>query len=235
MHQARPVGIVDVIGGGRTSGKNFTGVLLGPLLVKPDKPIVSTPSSLLETTPPHHDGADLTALLTRVADGDSVAFAQFYDLTSPRLFGLVLRIVRGSDHAAEVTQEVYLQIWAQASRFEPSRGSVWAWITTLAHRRAVDRVRTVAGSATRDHNFAARQHVCAIDEVWENVSRRIDALAVRDALLRLSPKQREALTLAYFEGRTSADIAASLDIAISTVKTRIRDGLINLRTHLVVG
>ena len=187
-----------------------------------------------EIEPRQRDDANLTALLIRVADGDSVAFAELYDHTSPRLFGLVLRVVRCADHAAEVLQEVYLQIWGQASGFEPSRGSVWAWMTTLAHRRAVDRVRTVTGSTTRDRNFAAGQHGSAIDEVWENVSQRIDTLAVRDAMLRLSPKQREALTLAYFEGRTSADIAGMLDIAVGTVKTRIRDGLISLRGQLII-
>lgn len=194
---------------------------------------MSTPSSLAPIRSRPRDDTELTVLLMRVAQGDTNAFAELYDLTSPRLFGLILRIVRGTDHAAEVAQEVYLQIWAQASRFEPGRGSVWAWMNTLAHRRAVDRIRTVAGSATTDHDFAAGQHVSAIDEVWENVSQRIDALAVRDALLKLSPKQREALTLAYFEGRTSADIASQLDIAVGTVKTRIRDGLISLRTQLV--
>lgn len=194
---------------------------------------MSTPSSLAHTRPRHHDDADLTALLVRIADGDTFAFAELYDRTGPRLFGLVLRVVRGSDHAAEVAQEVYLQIWAQASRFDQSRGSVWAWMSTMAHRRAVDRVRSVAMSATRDHNFAARHHERATDEVWENVSQNIDVLAVRDAMLKLTPKQRQALTMAYFDGRTSADIATLLDIAVGTVKTRIRDGLIGLRTQLV--
>ncbi|GAA3580580.1 sigma-70 family RNA polymerase sigma factor [Microlunatus spumicola] len=180
------------------------------------------------------EAAELADLLRRVARGDADAFALLYDATSTRTYGVVWRVLRSADHAAEVTQEVYTEVWRQAARFEESKGSVTAWITTMAHRRAIDRVRSVTSEVARDEHYARAEPGREIDHVWEGVSERLDADRVRKGLESLTPIQREALTLAYFGGYTQSQVAERLKVPLGTVKTRIRDGLISLRNTLGV-
>ncbi|WP_091185143.1 ECF RNA polymerase sigma factor SigK [Microlunatus flavus] len=180
------------------------------------------------------EAARLVTLLHEVAAGDADAFARLYDATSTRTFGVVWRVLRSSDHAAEVTQEVYTEVWRQAARFDASKGSVSAWITTMAHRRAIDRVRAVTSEVARDEHYALTEVGREVDHVWEDVSEHLDAERVRDGLARLSAVQREALTLAYFGGLTQSQVAERLRLPLGTVKTRMRDGLASLRKVLVV-
>ena len=173
-------------------------------------------------------GEDLGRVMLAVAAGESQAFARFYRRTSPHVRGLALRVLRCPEHAADVTQEVYLQVWQQAARFDPDRGAVLPWLMTLTHRRAVDRVRRIATSRRRQEK-AAWPGVGAGDVVVETVLARAEAAEVRRAVSELSLLQREALLMVYAEGRTAAQIAAVLDTPVGTVKSRIRDGLNNLR------
>ena len=100
--------------------------------------------------------ARLVELVGLCARGHEDAFAELYDLTSARIHGLVLRVLRSADHAAEVTQEVYVEIWRQSARYNADKGSVLAWMTTLAHRRAVDRVRSVSSEVAREERYAVQ-------------------------------------------------------------------------------
>lgn len=174
-------------------------------------------------------------LITQCARGDDSSFAELYDLTSSRIYGLVLRVLRAPELAGEVTQEVYLEIWQQCSRYTRDKGSVLAWMTTIAHRRAVDRVRAERSRIERDSRHAASSAVPEYDTVWEGVGRNLDADRVRRALDSLTRIQREALSLAYFGGYTQSQVAQLLGLPLGTVKTRIRDGLIGLRDTLGVG
>ncbi len=176
----------------------------------------------------------LGELLAASARGDQQAFAELYDQTSGRVHGVVLRVLRSPDHAAEVTQEVFVEVWRQAARYNPGKGSVYAWITTMAHRRAVDRVRSVSSETARDVRYAEENVEREIDEVWAGVDQRLDVERVRRALLKLTKLQREALTLAYFGGYSQSQVAKQLNVPLGTVKTRIRDGLIGLRDVLGV-
>jgi RNA polymerase sigma-70 factor (ECF subfamily) len=176
--------------------------------------------------------AELVDLVHRSARGDQDAFAELYDRTSRRVHGIVWRVLRSPDHAAEVTQEVYTEVWRQAARYEAAKGSVLAWVATMAHRRAVDRVRSVTREVARDEHYALSGTAREVDHVWEGVEQRLDAQRVRQGLETLSPIQREALTLAYFGGLTQTEIAARLHLPLGTVKTRVRDGLIRLRDAL---
>lgn len=176
----------------------------------------------------------LVELMSRAARGQDEAFAELYDRTSSRVYGLVLRVVRSPDHAAEVTQEVYVEVWQQATRFDSHRGSVLAWMMTMAHRRAVDRVRSVTRSTSRDQTWASHSHEQVRDEAWEGVETRLDVERVRKGLRSLTEIQREALSLAYFGGYTHTQVAQLLKLPLGTVKTRIRDGLIGLRDALGV-
>lgn len=180
------------------------------------------------------DAAHLADLIDRSARGHEEAFAELYDLTSSRIYGIVLRVLRSADHSAEVTQEVYVEVWRQSARYARDKGSVMAWMSTMAHRRAVDRVRSVSSEVVRDERYAASDADRGGDQVWEHVDQRLDVERVRKGMASLTTIQREALSLAYFGGYTQSEVASLLKLPLGTVKTRIRDGLIGLRDALGV-
>jgi RNA polymerase sigma-70 factor, ECF subfamily len=180
--------------------------------------------------PPPAGGSGLAGLLARVARGDQAAFAMVYDRAAGQVFGLVLRVVRDPAQSEEVTQEVMLEVWRTASRFDPHRGTAEAWLMTLAHRRAVDRVRSGLAAAQREARAAVAE--TDYDVVAEEVETRLDAQRVRRCLGSLTDLQRESVTLAYYGGYTYREVAGLLGVAVGTVKTRMRDGLIRLRDCL---
>ncbi len=175
-------------------------------------------------------GTDLAALLALVARGDEAAFTTVYDRAAAQVYGLVRRVVRDPAQSEEVTQEVMLEVWRTASRFDPHRGSAMAWLMTLAHRRAVDRVRSASAAAQREVQAAAA--ATDYDATAEEVQTRLDAQQVRRCLDSLTELQRESVTLAYYGGYTYREVASLLGVAAGTVKTRMRDGLIRLRDCL---
>jgi RNA polymerase sigma-70 factor, ECF subfamily len=176
---------------------------------------------------PAHDlaAAHLADLMARCATGDQTVFGELYELTSRRVYGIVLKVLRSPDQAQEVTQEVYVEVWKQASTYKPDRGSVIAWMATMAHRRAVDRVRSVTSEVARDERYAFIDQDRESDEVWDSVAQQYDVERVRGALTHLTAIQRQAIQLAYYEGLTQSQIATKLRLPLGTVKTRIRDGL----------
>jgi len=175
---------------------------------------------------------DLTDLVRRSAGGDETAFAALYDATSARVYGLAIRITRSPELAAEVVQEVYFMAWEQSERFQSSRGSVLGWLCTMAHRRAVDRVRQVVSERDREQTYEDQRPKSAADQTWEEVEQSMAAQEVRDGLGTLTPLQRQAVALAYYDGCTHQEVARQLDIPLGTAKARIRDGLNSLRSAL---
>lgn len=184
---------------------------------------------------PEGTGVSLADLLRRSARGDEAAFASVYDETSARVFGLVLRVVRDRAQAEEVTQEVYLEVWRTASRFDPSKGSALSWLMTMAHRRSVDRVRSAESVSRNDTSYHRAGHVPDHDSTAEAAETSLEAARVRQAMATLTDAQRQALELAYFGGYTHTEVATMLDLPVGTAKTRIRDGLIRLRDTMGVG
>ena len=176
--------------------------------------------------------AELVELLKACSLGEEAAFAKLYDATTTRLFGLVLRIVRDRAQAEEVTQDAYLDIWRNCSRFDPDRGSALSWLMTIGHRKAVDRVRSAEAARRRDTAYESRDQAAPFDQTVEEAHRNLDAQRVRRALDTLTEAQRGALELAYFGGYTHREVATMLDLPVGTAKTRIRDGLIRLRDTL---
>ncbi|GAB2775293.1 sigma-70 family RNA polymerase sigma factor [Terrabacter koreensis] len=176
----------------------------------------------------------LERLLRRAATGDESAFAELYDAVSARLFGLVRRVVRDPAQSEEVTQEVFLEIWRHSARFDPSKGAALSWMLTIAHRKAVDRVRSAEAARHRDEGYGASTHDVTHDSTSEAVVERLDAERVHRALETLTQAQRQALELAYLGGYTHTEVASMLDLPLGTAKTRIRDGLIRLRDTLGV-
>ena len=181
------------------------------------------------------DPPTLEELLSAVARGDQAAFADLYDRVAGPVYGLVRRVLRDPSQSEEITQEVLLEVWRTATRFDHHRGSAQGWIMTMAHRRAVDRVRSEQASRNRDERVATLNAAGgSFDEVAEDVEIRIEQQQVRQALGRLTDLQRQAVELAYYQGYTYREVAELLDAPLGTVKTRLRDGLIRLRDTIGV-
>jgi len=201
--------------------------------------VVPVPDASTFTGPGGDGGRDETAdtaeaLLRLVARGDQAAFERLYDRVAGPVLGVVLRVLRDPAQSEEVAQEVLVEVWRTASRFDPARGGAATWILTMAHRRAIDRVRSAQAATDRDAKVAQLDHSPAYDEVSEAVQARLERDQVRRALESLTELQREAVRLAYYGGYTYREVAELLDVPLGTVKTRLRDGLGRLRDALGV-
>ena len=177
---------------------------------------------------------DLEGLLERVSRGDTAAFEELYERVAGSVFGIIRRVLRDPAQSEEVAQEVLVEIWRSASRFDRARGTATTWIHTMAHRRAIDRVRAAQASHDREERVAVRDHQPAYDVVAEAVVTRLEQEQVRQCLESLTDLQRESVTLAYYGGYSYSEVAGLLDAPLGTVKTRMRDGLIRLRDCLGV-
>ncbi|MFF9011952.1 sigma-70 family RNA polymerase sigma factor [Streptomyces sp. NPDC014870] len=178
--------------------------------------------------------AELPELMERTARGDQEAFAAVFDEVSGPVLGVVRAVLRDPAQSEEVAQEVMVDVWRSAARYDPARGSVLGWALTMAHRRAIDRVRSEQASSDRARRVALLDHTPAYDEVVEEVENRLDRERVRRCLRGLTERQRQAVTLAYYRGLTYREVADLLSLPLGTVKTRMRDGLIRLRDCLGV-
>ena len=175
---------------------------------------------------------DDAALLAAVAVGDEAAFEQLYDRYAPRVHTTVQRVLRDPAQSQEVTQEVLVEIWRLAPRYDAAVGSVTTWVTTIAHRRAIDRVRSAQASRDRDVTHARRETERPYDPVSELVLASSEYGEVRCAMAGLTELQRQAIELAFYGGHTYREVADLLDAPLGTVKSRIRDGLLHLREAL---
>jgi RNA polymerase sigma-70 factor (ECF subfamily) len=178
--------------------------------------------------------ADLDALLRQVAQRDVEAFAAFYDNTRARVFGLVTRVLRDPGYSEETTQDVYLQVWNNASNYDPRAGSPLAWLMTLAHRRAVDRVRSEQAASQRDSRYGAATFDPPADRVAEAVIQLDERRQVTECLGSLTDAQQECIQLAYYEGLTYVQVSDRLAANLATIKSRMRDAIRGLRNCLGV-
>jgi RNA polymerase sigma-70 factor (ECF subfamily) len=185
----------------------------------------------MSASPP---SSDLDGLLHRVARQDVDAFAAFYDRTCSRVFGVVTRVVRDPGYSEETTQEVYLQVWRGAAKFDPAAGSALAWLLTLAHRRAVDRVRVEQANSDRETRYGTATAEPAADVVAESAILHEERRRVTECLESLTDAQRQCVDLAYYVGLTYAEVSERLAANLATIKSRMRDALRSLRNCLGV-
>jgi RNA polymerase sigma-70 factor (ECF subfamily) len=179
---------------------------------------------------PAQGPSDVDLLLGRVARGDSAAFESLYDQLAGAVFGLARRVVRDPARAEDVTQEVFLEVWRKAPRFDRSLGKAQTWVMTITHRRAVDAVRRNESMKRQDDRLPSER--ISHDEPADSVIHAEEKGAVRECLDTLTDLQLESVRLAYFNGYTYAEVATLLDKPLPTIKTRMRDGLIRLRDCL---
>lgn len=178
--------------------------------------------------------ADLDTLLRRVARRDRDAFAAFYDATCSRVYGTVLRVLRDPGYSEETTQEIYLQVWRTAESYDPASGTPLAWLLTVAHRRAVDRVRSEQSAGKRDFRYGTTSIERPADDVSDAVIAGDERRRVAACLEGLTDTQRECVELAYYGGMTYVQVSERLAANLATVKSRMRDALRSLRNCLGV-
>lgn len=177
---------------------------------------------------------DLDSLLGQIAAGSQQAFASLYDTVAPRVLGLIRRVLVDHAQSEEVAQEVFLEIWQNATRFESGRGAASSWIMTIAHRRAIDRVRASQAGRDRDVKIGIRDFPDAFDQVAESAEISIEHERVSRAMTALTEIQRQAVSLAYYGGYSQSEVAEILSVPLGTVKTRLRDGMMKLRDEMGV-
>ncbi|NJC21435.1 RNA polymerase sigma-70 factor (ECF subfamily) [Arthrobacter pigmenti] len=181
------------------------------------------------------DAAELVGLIRRTAEGNRAAFADLYHRTHKRVYGLARRTIVDPELSEETTQDVFLMVWEQAHRYDPAVGSPMAWLMTIAHRRAVDKVRSEHSGTAREAAWGIKHYLPDRDVVADAVSDRMEAARVVECLEQLSPLQREAINLAYYECLTYTQVAEHLNVPVPTVKTRIRSGIQRLRSCMDPG
>ncbi|MEV1021398.1 sigma-70 family RNA polymerase sigma factor [Streptomyces sp. NPDC050264] len=179
-------------------------------------------------------GPSLEELMADVAKGDKDAFSSVYDAVAGSVLGVVRAVLRDRAQSEEVAQEVLVEVWGNAARYRTDRGTVINWVLTLAHRRAIDRVRSVESAAARDHQAALLARTPEFDEVTEEVETRLEHEQLRRCLRTLTELQKQSVSLAYYRGLTYSQVAELLAVPLGTIKTRLRDGLIRLRDCLGV-
>lgn len=180
------------------------------------------------------DVAVLDDLLPRIAAGDRGAFAEFYDQTRSRTYGMILRVLRDPGYSEETLQEVYLQVWRSAAGFDAAQGSPLSWLITLAHRRAVDRVRAEQSGTDREARYGAQTAAVDYDVVSDEALRSDSGRQVNECLGSLTELQWQAVELAYYRGLTYREVSEHISAGLPTVKSRIRDGLARLKNCLGV-
>jgi RNA polymerase sigma-70 factor (ECF subfamily) len=173
-------------------------------------------------------------LIDRTVAGDEAAFAELYDRSCALVNGLALRIVRDAAAAEEVALDVYMQVWRQAARYDPARGSVRAWLLLLTRSRAIDTLRATVAELRQREPLQSAALVASIEPgPEEHVALGQRRGLVERACATLAADQREAIELAYFRGMSHTEIASALHQPLGTVKTRIRSGMMRLRATLV--
>jgi len=178
-------------------------------------------------------------LLERIVSKDCAALAALYDRFSKLLYGIILAVVRDTDDAEDILQDVFVQIWKNAGSYQPELGAPKTWLVRMAHNRAVDLLRSkrykqkkseVQGTATDHENIPLDSHI--ENTTWKQTIHNEQSVHISAALAQLPPEQHRLIELAFLQGYTHQEIARDTGIPLGTVKTRIRSGMQALRARL---
>ena len=175
---------------------------------------------------------DLGQLLRRVSKGDEAAFRRLHDATRARLFGLIYKTVRDLGYAEETLQEVYIEIWQKAGQYQPEMGRPLSWLMMICHRRAIDRVRAEERLRKKTAVLAMFSVDIPQGGADEPLLLREEHLQIRRHLSKLSSRQRQSIDMVYFANLTHGETAKRLGILVPTLKTRLRDGILRLRSQI---
>ena len=172
-------------------------------------------------------------LVARMANKDEAALSQLYDMTVKRLHTFALRIVRDTGLAEEVTEDALFQAWREANRFDVNRGKVITWLMTICRSRALDALRRVDAAECVEDADIYRSHEASLSVEPERMIHQFEVSnAVQSALMRLSPNERQAISLAFFRGLTHQEIADHWHVPLGTVKTLMHRAFVQLRVTL---
>ncbi len=173
-------------------------------------------------------------LLRQIAAGDRQAFAEFYDRHATLMYSVATRILNDPGEAEDVLQEVFVQIWEKARRFDPHLGKASSWAAILVRNRAIDRIRASQRRTRLAEEAGLEQAVVAevADTANETIHGHEKAQMIQSAITGLPAEQRRAIELAYFSGLTQDEISRQLNEPLGTIKARIRRGLLKLRDQL---
>lgn len=178
---------------------------------------------------------DPESLLRRTARGDEAAFEALLRSFAPLVYGVALRVCEDQSLAEEVAQDAFLDLWRTAARYESAKGSAHAWVVTIAHRRAIDRMRSEHSRVGREKRSRALLPMIEFDEVAEAVDAEDERTRLHGCLGGLSRIQRESIHLAFFDGLTHSQISVKLQLPLGTAKARLREGLGKLKTCMGAG
>jgi RNA polymerase sigma-70 factor (ECF subfamily) len=175
---------------------------------------------------------DLAQVVEAVGRGDQAAFERLYEHVAGRVYGLALRVVGNPVQAEEVAREVLVELWRTASSYTPARGSAMSWVMTIAHRRAVDRLRGARSATLGEEPVAHPEQETFHDQLAQDLQTHLEGEQVRRCLDALTDLQRQSVMLTYYHGYTYPEVARRLRVPLGTMKTRTRDGLHHLRDCL---
>lgn len=187
-------------------------------------------TSVPALSPDEH--ARLNHLLVQTAAADKHAFSTLYDALAPTVFSVCLSVLRNPALAEEVAQDVFVEVWTSAAKFDPQRGNARSWVGRLVHGRAVDKLRSHVAAVQRDDRDAMLAQATFAETLEDEALGNVEAQQLRQAIDKIGEPHSTAVALAFFDGLTHAELAESTGVPLGTAKTRVRDGIKKLKAVL---
>lgn len=197
---------------------------------------MSTPLLEVSSTPvpamSPNEHERLNRLLVQTATADKHAFSALYDALAPTVYSVCLSVLRNPALAEEVAQDVFVEVWTSAAKFDPQRGNARSWVGRLAQGRPVDKLRSHVAAVQRDDRDSKLEHATFAEPIEDEALNNVEAHLLRRAVDEIGEPHSTAVALAFFDGLTHAELAESTGVPLGTAKTRVRDGVKKLKAVL---